>query len=445
MESKLKVFIRGLVVAFLLLVALVSLAIYNLTSAHPIELFAWTASKTDASSSGALGSRVDIAVPGSAGDSFGTALRVSGDALVVGAFLSDGGGGDAGSAYVFRRSGAKWVLEAPLAPNNPDPKDRFGQQVAIDGDRIAVSSPYEAGSSTRVNGPVDNGRYAAGAVYVFERRNAKWQQTAYLKTSNARNADDFGAALDLDGEVVAVGVPRESAPGLMHPDQIPNSDPRSREPAQHSENANWAGAVHVFRNAPQGWLEEVRLVPNEHESGLEFGSAVDVDGDTIAVGCGATEYYRGGHVYVFRRVGEAWTQEAHLTRPPGLSGKDQFGRSLSLHGNLLAVGSPESGGAGMVFVYERNGSQWRVRERIDGDALHIGKQFGSTLAMAGDSLLVSSPSDAKAYLLGRTPSGFVVRGSAGTTAYSWAPISCDHVAHACAAMSDRGVTMLSVH
>jgi hypothetical protein len=441
----LKVFIRGLIVALLLLVALVSLAIWNLTSQHPIELFAWTASKADASSSGALGSRIEIAVPGTAGDGFGTSLRLSGDALVVGAFLNDGGGADSGIAYVFRRKGAQWVLEAPLAPNNPDPKDRFGQQVAIDGDRIAVSSPHEAGSSNRVNGPVDNGRHGAGAVYVFERRNAKWQQTAYLKTSNTRNADDFGAALDLDGELVAVGVPKESAPGLMHPDQIQHSDPRSREPAQHSESATWAGAVHVFRNGPQGWLEEARLVPNEHESGLEFGSAVEVDADTIAVGCGATEYYRGGHVYVFRRVGEAWTQEAHLTLAPGLSGKDRFGRSLSLHGNVLAVGSPESGGAGMVFVYVRDGGQWRVRERIDGAALHIGEHFGSSLAMASDSLLVSSPGDAKAYLLGRTPSGFVLRGSAGTTAYNWAPISCDHGGHACAAMSDRGVAMLSVH
>lgn len=85
-----------------------------------------------------------IEAPAARGDAFGSALRLSGDTLVVGAFLNDDLGKDAGRAYVYRRSAWQWRLEAPLAPKNADAGDHFGRSVAISGDRIVVSAPDEA-------------------------------------------------------------------------------------------------------------------------------------------------------------------------------------------------------------------------------------------------------------------------------------------------------------
>ncbi|MCA9573318.1 MAG: FG-GAP repeat protein, partial [Myxococcales bacterium] len=50
--------------------------------------------------------------------------------------------GDRGSAYVFRRSGTSWSQEAELvAVGTTTIGARFGDAVALDGDRLAVSAP----------------------------------------------------------------------------------------------------------------------------------------------------------------------------------------------------------------------------------------------------------------------------------------------------------------
>ncbi len=442
----------GLVVV--LAAALVALAFYNLTSEHPIEIISRGSPKLDARVSGALGQRFDIKAP-KADDAFGSALRISGDALVVGAPLNDDAGQDAGRAYVYRRKAGQWLLEAPLAPAHPDPGDRFGSSVAISGDRLVVSAPHEASAATQIDGDAtNNGRFHVGAAYVFEHRDGTWQQTAYLKTSNVRNADDFGSAMDVDGDVVAIGAPQEAAPGLMHPEQYPTSDPRSKQPAEHSDAANWAGAVHVFHHGAKGWVEEPRLVPKEHESGLEFGSEVEVDGDTVAVSCGRSEFYRGGHVYVFHRVDGVWTQEAHLTSPSPAAAPtaDRFGQSISLHGDLLAVGSqhgdplgngpPPSDDPGRVFIYERKADVWQLRDQIG--AVHGGPAFATRVALGGDVLLASSPDDGEVDLLTRVADSWKPSGVVGSSSSRWSRLDYDPASRTFATATDVGISVLTV-
>ena len=54
-----------------------------------------------------------LASDGAAGDSFGRSVSVSGDTVVVGAYADDTpGGANAGSAYVFVRSGTTWTVSA---------------------------------------------------------------------------------------------------------------------------------------------------------------------------------------------------------------------------------------------------------------------------------------------------------------------------------------------
>ena len=66
-----------------------------------------------------------------AGDHFGYSVDISGDTLVVGAYYADTVGTnpiveDAGSAFVFVRSGTAWVQQAQLFASNPDQYDQFG-------------------------------------------------------------------------------------------------------------------------------------------------------------------------------------------------------------------------------------------------------------------------------------------------------------------------------
>ncbi len=67
-----------------------------------------------------------LAGDGEAGDSFGVSVSLSGDRVLVGAFLDDDKGAVAGAAYVFVRSGSGWALESKLVPADGAAGDYFG-------------------------------------------------------------------------------------------------------------------------------------------------------------------------------------------------------------------------------------------------------------------------------------------------------------------------------
>ncbi len=113
-------------------------------------------------------------------DEFGISVAISGDTLVVGAFLEDGNatGGtgdqsnnsapDAGAAYVFTRDGTVWSQQAYLKASNTGGGDFFGRSVAILDDTLVVAANHEASNATGINGDSDdNSMPDAGAVYVF--------------------------------------------------------------------------------------------------------------------------------------------------------------------------------------------------------------------------------------------------------------------------------------
>ncbi|MHC4414298.1 MAG: S8 family serine peptidase [Planctomycetota bacterium] len=96
---------------------------------------------------------------GTAGDSFGYAVDVSGETVVVGAFKDDDLGSNSGSAYVFGFDGSNWVEERKLRADDGAADDSFGNAVAVSGG-TAVIGAFRADQ----NGPI------SGAAYVFPDR-----------------------------------------------------------------------------------------------------------------------------------------------------------------------------------------------------------------------------------------------------------------------------------
>lgn len=89
---------------------------------------------------------------------FGFAVALSGNTAVVGAFGQDNGGGvDAGAAYVFARSGSIWRPHLKVKAPDAAEFDFFGAAVAISGDTVLASS----------QGAELPGIPNAGAAYVF--------------------------------------------------------------------------------------------------------------------------------------------------------------------------------------------------------------------------------------------------------------------------------------
>src|SRR5215475_8338985 len=97
---------------------------------------------------------------GAAGDYFGSAVAISGDTAIVGAYLADTVANiNQGLVYVFTRSAGVWTQQAKLKADDGGANDFFGISVAIDGD-TAIIGAYFSHAGQNVN---------QGAAYVFNR------------------------------------------------------------------------------------------------------------------------------------------------------------------------------------------------------------------------------------------------------------------------------------
>lgn len=233
--------------------------------------------------------------------------------------------------------------------------DHFGSSIALsrDGTTLAVGAPYEQSKATGVNGDqTDDSANMAGAVYVFVRSGTQWVQQAYVKASNTDAGDRFGFSVALDGFGNQLAV------------GAPNEDSNGI-------------------NGQQG---------NSNNIGIDSGA-----------------------VYVFKRNGSDWSQEAYLKASKTGQG-DAFGYSVSLaSGSYLAVGAiyenssatgvngadqnDSAPGSGAAYVFTRtNGDPGTWSQQAYLKASNTGQNyfFGSSVSISGDSstLAVGSKGEA---------------------------------------------------
>jgi hypothetical protein len=104
-----------------------------------------------------------IASDGTANDSFGQSVAISGNTAVVGADREDYSYFDQGAVYIFERQGSGWVQTQKIFSPAPIAHEHFGQSVAINGDTLLIGAP----------GDYSVNRYTQ--VYVFGRAvNGSW-------------------------------------------------------------------------------------------------------------------------------------------------------------------------------------------------------------------------------------------------------------------------------
>jgi hypothetical protein len=135
-----------------------------------------------------------VAADATAGDLFGSSVRISSDTFVAGAPKDDDGGIDSGSAYVFARTGTTWNVQSKLIASDAAPGAGFGGSVAIDGVNLAV------GASTAGAGGIQS-----GAAYAFHRAGTTWSELTKLMASDNAPGDQFGNSIAVSGTIIAVG------------------------------------------------------------------------------------------------------------------------------------------------------------------------------------------------------------------------------------------------
>lgn len=167
------------------------------------------------------------------------------------------------------------------------------------------------------------------------------------------------------------------------------------------------GAVDVFRfrrtDGREFWEFVRRIAPTDLASGAAFGTSVSLSGDTLVVGAPESDQdgSNAGAVYVFERNrdgADAWGPLCRV-RSSDLNAGDRFGFSVSLDLNLLAVGAygekPGGVSKGAAYVFHRNaGAEWFGQvARLLASDGAAGDEFGSAVAVDGDRVVVGAPAD----------------------------------------------------
>jgi hypothetical protein len=236
------------------------------------------------------------------------------------------------------------------------PPQNFGHAIALGEHVLAVGAPEHLGMSG--NEP--------GRVYVFQHEGYGWIEAAQLFSSDRDDGfqydQHFGMAVAMDGDLLFVGAPDADDPQL-------------------GDNS---GAVYVFQNGPDGWMEIERLAAEQPFANVGFGSQLEVSGDTLVVG----EGYQGTHLYIFHNQGEGWRQQASLEIPQIDDLETSVG-AMALYGDTLAVSLAARQGErehsslfSQVVIYQRRAGQWE-----QADVLPIGEagwgDYSYALALDG--------------------------------------------------------------
>jgi hypothetical protein len=138
-----------------------------------------------------------------------------------------------------------------------------------------------------------------------------------------------------------------------------------------------------------------KLVASDMQQSDRFGTSGAIDGDWAAVG--APDNQGSGSVYVYQRVGSSWLEKQKLQANDAAIG-DVFGSSVALAGSTLVIGTPNSSpsgilAAGAAYVFELVGSTWIQTAKIVSGDPDGGDIFGTSLATTGDRILISAPED----------------------------------------------------
>lgn len=242
-----------------------------------------------------------------------------------------------GRVAIFTRNTAgSWVRSGTLAASDPTPVARFGNHVALAGDRALVASSTE--------------------VYVFQKKPGGWRQTQKLRFLEPVNI----AALDWNGSVAIVGVGGTGSNGF-----------------------------YAFGLTSTGWLQRIgKFTAHDTASTDQFGSHVALAGTLVAIGAPGYNADQGA-AYVFTCSLAVGCRERQKLLANDGEPHDRFGTSLDLITHVLVIGAPgvdpegddngthSHSGAGYVFV--RPNTEWietqKLRPTVDESPVYTGLGF----------------------------------------------------------------------
>jgi hypothetical protein len=296
------------------------------------------------------------------------------------------------------------------------------------------------------SGHAVDGKVGAGAAYVYEFRDGRWEEVARLTPEKPQLYDGFGwsVAISGDGHTILVGAPNRDSPinediggayvfsdesgswqlvaamratDVNAYDEFGSSVALSRDgrtaivgsPSHGEAPSGTDGSAYIMQQVNGTWTVIHKIVPDVSERNSNFGMyvALDADGNTAAV----TRYshfdnqqvYRKGATFIFATT-DGWktsAQRASFPDPNQNSDNttDAYGVNvvLSDDGKVAAVAAPDVNvgkgmGAGTAYVYTTTGdwsdpAENRTVTLLPPAPVNFG-YYGSSVALSADGTVL---------------------------------------------------------
>lgn len=320
--------------------------------------------------------------------------------------VSASGIGDVTATFLTSGSPSGWQQDALQAPAGRDPfapGSAFGPGDSSTFYNVAVSADGSERAETIVNppsGPCDYDSSDTGGVFLEHRTTTGWvadgevtapSVPAYAGDPGARweNCSEFGTITQLSADGTTL---------LVAPDMANVWDPGPSA-------RRYRCAAYVYQRGSGGWVLETTLYPPGVDARgsltwdgcgyFGIGGAISGDGTRVAMTAAGLDA-SGATVLkadMYTRSQGTWSLEQQLTLPsPNSDCAHTVGpRILSLSGDgaSLLVGSPDCDNsgitqAGLVYAYERSGTQWTLTQTIAAPAPLTTQRFGLETALSQD-------------------------------------------------------------
>ena len=187
-------------------------------------------------------------------------------------------------------------------------------------------------------------------VSTFVIRAPSWKQESYIKASNNDSGgDQFGNSVSISVDTLAVGAPRERS----NQTSITNGTTSSS-----NNSLIYPGAVYVYKRSGTSWVQEAYIKAVNSDAYDEF-SKVSISGDTLVV---------------------------------GVPFEDSNQRTITNGDSASSDNSNSASGA--VYVYKRTGTTWVQEAYIKAVNNDASDGFGWSVSSSGDTVVVGSAGEA---------------------------------------------------
>lgn len=291
------------------------------------------------------------------GNEFGISTAISGNYVFVGAY---GANGDQGAVYMYDLSDPAHILERKITAFDGQPAAYFGWDIAADGNRLIVGSPFFSTLSP------------PASAYVIDFSDPDHMTQIKLRQTSGTRGGNFAEQVDISGDLAIVGHISESTP-------FP-----------------FAGAAHVYDLSDPAHIRQKVLRPTDAPNYDAFGKRVQIEGKHALVSVDSDpgpDSDGGGYpgtVWSFDLTDWDHISQVEFARTPTSFQSAPFGRGLKLASERAVLGAFNENGRGAVYVYDM--SDPLAPRQIERIAAPIESPlgYGQTLAFDGRTMLVGN-------------------------------------------------------